>query len=74
MDAGWCINEYHCSVQRIAEEHPAICDQELQVIRMTFRDCRVERVHWRLESDTPVDFRSVHQANLPPNPKPGFNP
>ena len=55
--SGWCINEFHCSVQRIAEEFPAVCDQELQLIRMTFPDCRVERVHWRLESGHTCGFQ-----------------
>ena len=54
---GWCISEFHCSVQRIAEEFPAICDQELQLIRLTFPDCQVERVHWRLESGHSCGFQ-----------------
>ncbi|WP_415409388.1 iron-sulfur cluster biosynthesis transcriptional regulator SufR [Synechococcus sp. A10-1-5-9] len=54
---GWCISEFHCSVQRIAEAFPAICDQELQLIRLTFPDCRVERVHWRLESGHSCGFQ-----------------
>ena len=54
---GWCISEFHCSVQRIAEEYPAVCDQELQLIRHTFPDCSVERVHWRLESGHSCGFR-----------------
>ncbi len=54
---GWCINEFHCSVQRIAEVYPAVCDQELQLIRHTFPDCLVERVHWRLESGHSCGFR-----------------
>ena len=53
---GWCVSEFHCSVQRIAEEYPAICDQELQLIRHTFPDCLVERVHWRLESGHSCGF------------------
>ena len=54
---GWCINEFHCSVQRIAEEFPAVCDQELRLIRMTFPDCDVQRVHWRLESGHSCGFQ-----------------
>jgi len=54
---GWCVNEFHCSVQRIAEEFPAVCDQELQLIKMTFPDCQVERVHWRLESGHSCGFQ-----------------
>ena len=53
---GWCVSEFHCSVQRIAEESPAVCDQELQLIRHTFPDCVVERVHWRLESGHSCGF------------------
>ena len=53
---GWCVSEFHCSVQRIAEEYPAVCDQELQLIRHTFPDCVVERVHWRLESGHSCGF------------------
>ncbi len=60
---GWCISEFHCSVQRIAEEYPAVCDQELQLIRHTFPDCSVERVHWRLEAGHSCGFRiSPRQA------------
>ena len=47
----------HCSVQRIAEEFPAVCDQELLLIRRTVPDCRVERVHWRLEGGHACGFR-----------------
>ena len=61
---GWCISEFHCSVQRIAEEFPAICDQELQLIRLTFPDCQVERVHWRLESGHSCGFQIVPRTNL----------
>lgn len=67
---GWCISEFHCSVQRIAEEFPAICDQELQLIRMTFPDCQVERVHWRLESGHSCGFQisptdHLHETKTP---------
>ena len=48
-DGGWCLQEMHCTVQRIAEAFPAVCDQELLLIRKTLPDCQVERVHWRLE-------------------------
>ncbi|QNG27374.1 iron-sulfur cluster biosynthesis transcriptional regulator SufR [Synechococcus sp. HK01-R] len=54
---GWCLSEFHCSVQRIAEEYPVVCDQELQLIRHTFPDCQVERVHWRLEKGHSCGFR-----------------
>jgi DeoR family suf operon transcriptional repressor len=54
---GWILSEFHCSVMRIAEEFPMVCDQELQLIRHTFPDCQVERVHWRLEHDHFCGFR-----------------
>ena len=54
---GWLIHEYHCSVMRIAEEFPVVCDQELQLIRRTFPDCRIERIHWRLEEGHSCGFR-----------------
>jgi DeoR family suf operon transcriptional repressor len=53
----WLIHEYHCSVMRIAEEFPVVCDQELQLIRRTFPDCQVERIHWRLEEGHSCGFR-----------------
>jgi DeoR family suf operon transcriptional repressor len=53
----WCLSEFHCSVQRIAEEYPVVCDQELELIRQTFADCRVERVHWRLKEGHSCGFR-----------------
>jgi DeoR family suf operon transcriptional repressor len=53
----WLIHEYHCSVMRIAEEFPVVCDQELQLIRRTFPDCHIERIHWRLEEGHSCGFR-----------------
>ncbi|MEB3276619.1 MAG: iron-sulfur cluster biosynthesis transcriptional regulator SufR [Cyanobacteriota bacterium] len=58
---GWVIREFHCSVMRIAEQFPCVCDQELQLIRHTFPDCSVERVHWRLESGHSCGFRLTPQ-------------
>jgi DeoR family suf operon transcriptional repressor len=55
--SAWIISEFHCSVMRIAEEFPMVCDQELQLIRRTFPDCQVERVHWRLEEGHSCGFR-----------------
>ncbi|MCP9810095.1 iron-sulfur cluster biosynthesis transcriptional regulator SufR [Cyanobium sp. HWJ4-Hawea] len=54
---GWLMSEFHCSVVRIAEQFPCICDQELQLIRHTFPDCDVQRVQWRLESGHSCGFR-----------------
>lgn len=53
----WLISEFHCSLMRIAEQFPLVCDQELQLIRHTFPDCEVERVHWRLEEGHACGFR-----------------
>ena len=47
----WLVREFHCSVARIAERYPFVCDQELQLFRMIFPDCRVERVHWTQDGD-----------------------
>lgn len=55
----WLLSEYHCSVMRIAEQFPCVCDQELQLIRHTFPDCSVERVHWRLEKGHSCGFRLI---------------
>lgn len=54
---GWLMSEFHCSVMRIAEQFPCVCDQELQLIRHTFPDCQVERVQWRLEAGHSCGFR-----------------
>lgn len=53
----WVIQEFHCSVMRIAEQFPCVCDQELRLIRETFPDCVVERVQWRLEAGHSCGFR-----------------
>ena len=55
--SAWLISEFHCSVMRIAEQFPVVCDQELGLIRHTFPDCRIERVHWRLEKGHSCGFR-----------------
>ena len=54
--------EYHCSVSRVAEAFPLTCDQELQVMRRTFPDCSVERVHWKLDGDHTCGFRLTPRA------------
>ncbi|MEB3156801.1 MAG: iron-sulfur cluster biosynthesis transcriptional regulator SufR [Cyanobacteriota bacterium] len=59
----WLIREHHCSVMRIAEEFPQVCDQELLLLRLTFPDCQVDRVHWRLQEGHSCGFR------LQPQPK-----
>jgi DeoR family suf operon transcriptional repressor len=56
-DKAWVVSEFHCSVMRIAEQFPCVCDQELQLIRHTFPDCQVERVQWRLEKGHSCGFR-----------------
>ncbi len=45
----WYLNEFTCSINVIAEKYPFVCDQELDLIRITFPDCIVQRVQWRLE-------------------------
>ena len=63
----WVISEFHCSVMRIAEQFPMVCDQELALISHTFPDCRIERVHWRLEKGHSCGFRlSPATATAPP--------
>jgi DeoR family suf operon transcriptional repressor len=54
--AGWVISEFHCSVMKIAEQFPCVCDQELQLIRHTFPDCQVDRVHWLLDGGHACGF------------------
>ncbi|MCT0208232.1 iron-sulfur cluster biosynthesis transcriptional regulator SufR [Synechococcus sp. CS-1332] len=66
--AAWVISEFHCSVVRIAEQYPVVCDQELRLIRHTFPDCAVERVHWRLEGGHSCGFRI---SPLAVSPAPG---
>ena len=61
----WVISEFHCSVMRIAEQYPVVCDQELRLIRHTFPDCAVERVHWRLEGGHSCGFRITPLAVTP---------
>lgn len=62
---GWVISEFHCSVMRIAEQFPCVCDQELQLLRQTFPDCQVDRVHWRLEAGHSCGFRLAPRAAGP---------
>lgn len=63
--SAWVISEFHCSVMRIAEKYPVVCDQELRLIRRTFPDCSVERVHWRLEGGHSCGFRLSPRAGAP---------
>jgi DeoR family suf operon transcriptional repressor len=58
----WMLQEYHCSVSRVAEAFPVICDQELQLMRHTFSDCTVDRVHWKLAGQHACGFRICPQA------------
>lgn len=67
----WLIREHHCSVMRIAEEFPLVCDQELQLLRLTFPDCHIERVHWRLKEGHSCGFRlRPRPSNLASSPSP----
>ena len=61
----WLIREHHCSVMRIAEEFPQVCDQELLLLRLTFPDCQVERVHWRLQEGHSCGFRLQPRPSAP---------
>ncbi len=59
----WLLTAFHCSVGRIAQQFPVICSQELQLYRIIFPDCHVERVHWIQEGDHHCGFRI--QQNTP---------
>lgn len=65
---GWLMDEFHCSVARIAEQFPVICEQELALIRHAFPDCSVERVHWRLEGGHSCGFRLQPSSSSSPQP------
>ena len=65
---GWVMSEFHCSVMKIAEQFPCVCDQELQLIRHTFPDCQVDRVHWLLEGGHACGFR-LQQAEASEAPR-----
>lgn len=65
---GLLMSEFHCSVSRIAEQFPVICEQELALIRHTFPDCQVERVHWRLEGGHSCGFRLQPGPDGAPGP------
>ena len=54
---GWFIKDFHCSLQRIAEEYPSVCEQELLLMRQTFPDCLIDRVNWRLECGNCCGFQ-----------------
>jgi DeoR family suf operon transcriptional repressor len=62
---GWILSEFHCSVMRIAQQFPCVCEQELQLIRHTFPDCSVERVHWRLEKGHSCGFHVTPTTSSP---------
>jgi DeoR family suf operon transcriptional repressor len=68
---GWVMSEFHCSVMAIAEQFPQVCDQELQLIRHTFPDCQVDRVHWRLEGGHSCGFRLQRHPAADALPAPG---
>ena len=53
----WVLSEFHCSVMSIAQQFPCVCDQELALIRQTFPDCQVDRVHWLLNGSQACGFR-----------------
>ncbi len=49
--AGWQVIEYNCSIRQIAEAYPVFCDQELEMIRKIFPECKVDRRQWCIEND-----------------------
>ena len=53
---GWIVNAFHCSIKKIAEEHPIVCDQELDMIRQALPDCIIERIQWRIEGGHSCGF------------------
>ncbi len=55
--SSWYLNAFHCSIKSIAEKHPMVCDQELDLLRNIFPDCDVQRVQWRLESGHSCGFQ-----------------
>ena len=55
--ASWYLNAFHCSIRTIAEHFPIVCDQELQLIRLIFPDCQVERAQWRIETGRSCGFK-----------------
>ncbi len=46
---GWQIIEYSCSIKKIAEAYPTFCEEELDLIRQIFPECKVERKQWCIE-------------------------
>ena len=56
---GWELRESHCSIRKIAEKYPLVCDQELQLIQHLLPDCIVERLQWRLEVGNICGFKIV---------------
>ena len=56
-ESGCYINEFHCSIGRIAEKYPVVCEQELEMMRHTFPECEVNRVQWRVESGHSCGFQ-----------------
>tara|TARA_Y100001968_G_scaffold107196_2_gene96945 strand:+ start:3132 stop:3779 length:648 start_codon:yes stop_codon:yes gene_type:complete len=53
----WYLNAFDCSIRPIVEKFPGICDQELELIRTIFSDCKVQRVQWRLETGKACGFK-----------------
>ena len=53
----WYLNAFHCSIKSIVEEHPMLCDQELNLIREVFSDCHVDRVQWTLDGCESCGFK-----------------
>ncbi len=56
---GWFMNGFHCSIRKVAEAFPIVCDQELEVIRQSLPDCAIERVQWRLQTGHACGFHII---------------
>ncbi len=54
---GFVITEYNCAIASIAEQHPRICDYELELFRASLPDCQVERTHWLIDGEHRCGYR-----------------
>lgn len=60
---GFVITEYNCAIATVAEQHPRICDYELELFRAALPDCHVERTHWLIEGEHRCGYRVAPQAS-----------
>ena len=59
----WLLNALHCSIKGIAENYPIVCDQELDLIRKLFPDCKVERIQWSIEGAQSCAYEIIPMQN-----------